>query len=48
MVDIIEYDASTPSGFSKTWHTHNDVMANISRETLNSVGQTVMEVVYTE
>lgn len=48
MVDIIEYDASTPSGFSKTWHTHGDVMNNISRETLNTVGQTVMEVIYTE
>ncbi|MBI3235727.1 MAG: M28 family peptidase [Bacteroidetes bacterium] len=48
MVDIIEYDATTPSGFSKTWHTHNDVIENISKETLNSVGQTVMEVIYYE
>lgn len=48
MVDIIEFDGNTPSGFSKTWHTHNDVLSNISKETLTSVGQTVMEVIYTE
>lgn len=48
MADIIEYDPSMPAGFSKTWHTHGDVLANISKESLKSVGQTVMEIIYTE
>lgn len=48
MADIIEYDPSMPAGFSKTWHTHGDVLSNISKETLKSVGQTVMEIIYTE
>lgn len=49
VLDIIEYDAASPSRtFSRTWHTHQDVMANISTETLKAVGQTVAEAVYRE
>ncbi len=33
-------------GFAPHWHTQNDDMRNISRETLNAAGQTVMEVIY--
>ena len=47
-IDIIEYDPSTKSHFNKFWHTHGDDMNNISTETLNAVGQTVMDVVYNE
>ena len=47
-IDIIEYDPSTKSNFNKYWHTHGDGMNNISKETLNAVGQTVMELIYSE
>jgi len=47
-IDIIEYDASTENHFNKHWHTHKDDMDNIDRETLNAVGQTLLEVVYNE
>lgn len=35
-------------GFAPHWHTLNDDMRNISKETLNAAGQTVMEVIYRE
>jgi len=47
-IDIIEYDPSTESHFNKHWHTHKDDMDNIDRETLDAVGQTLLEIVYTE
>ena len=47
-IDIIEHDPSTESNFNKHWHTHKDDMDNIDRETLNAVGQTLLEVVYNE
>ena len=47
-IDIIEYDHSTKNHFNKHWHTHKDDMNNINKETLYAVGQTVLEVVYTE
>lgn len=47
-VDIIQYDNNTESGFGHYWHTVNDDMTNISKETLKAVGQTVLEVIYKE
>ena len=47
-IDIIEYDPSTENKFNKHWHTHKDNMDNIDRQTLNAVGQTLLEVVYRE
>ena len=47
-IDIIEYDPSTESNFNKHWHTHKDDMDNIDKETLNAVGQTVLDVIYHE
>ena len=47
-IDIIEYDPATKNNFNKHWHTHQDNMNNISKETLNAVGQTVLEVIYSE
>jgi hypothetical protein len=38
----------TDNGFAPHWHTHNDDMRNISKETLRAAGQTVLEVVYRE
>lgn len=46
MIDIIQYDPSTPTGFGKYWHTHDDNMGIISRETLQAVGETVLGIVY--
>lgn len=35
-------------GFAKHWHTLNDDMRNIDKNTLKAVGQTVLEVIYSE
>ena len=47
-IDIIEYNPLTKNHFNKHWHTHNDNMDNINKETLNAVGQTLLEVLYNE
>ena len=47
-IDIIEYDPATESNFNKHWHTHKDDMGNIDKNTLNAVGQTLLEVIYNE
>jgi len=47
-IDIIEYDPGTKSNFNQHWHTHKDDMDNIDKNTLNAVGQTLLEVVYKE
>jgi len=45
-IDIVEY---SPSGnFNKHWHTHQDNMNNIDKETIKAVGQTLLGVVYNE
>ncbi|MBQ8360678.1 MAG: M28 family peptidase [Bacteroidaceae bacterium] len=36
------------SSFGDTWHTVNDNMEHIDRNTLKAVGQTVLEVIYSE
>ena len=46
-IDIIHLDPSTSHGFGAYWHTHNDTMDSVDRETLKAVGQTVLEVIYT-
>ncbi len=45
-LDIINYDPDTRSGFGAYWHTQNDTMENIDRETLKAVGETVLSVIY--
>ena len=48
-IDIIPYYDSCPqSSFGPTWHTVNDTMDNIDRNTLTAVGQTVIQVLYSE
>jgi len=47
-IDIIEYEPSDGSFFSKTWHTHNDNLENIDKNTLQAVGRTVLCAVYAE
>ncbi len=45
-IDIIHYDAASTTGFPVHWHTHQDNMSVIDRNTLKAVGQTVLEVIY--
>ena len=45
-IDIIYTDPESDNGFGPHWHTQNDTMDNIDRETLKAVGQTVLQVVY--
>lgn len=41
-VDIIHYDVRNATGFPHWWHTRNDNIENISRSTLQAVGEVVM------
>lgn len=45
-LDIIQYNTNSNSGFGEYWHTHNDNMSVIDRNTLKAVGHTVIEVIY--
>lgn len=47
-VDIIYKPANSVSGFGDHWHTHNDNMDVISKETLGAVGQVLTAVIYRE
>lgn len=46
-IDIIEYNQST-GGFGDYHHTHKDNMSIINKNTLKAVGQTLLEVIYSE
>jgi len=41
-VDIIHYDVRNATGFPSWWHTRNDDMSNISKSTLQAVGEVVL------
>ena len=41
-VDVIHYDVRNATGFASWWHTRNDNMDNISKATLQAVGEVVM------
>ncbi|WP_439183891.1 M28 family peptidase [Carboxylicivirga taeanensis] len=47
-IDIIQHDPTSPTSFGSHWHTHDDNMDNIDKNTLKAVGQTVLEVIYNE
>lgn len=47
-IDIIHLDAKRNYNFGHYWHTQDDNMTNIDKETLKAVGQTVLEVIYKE
>ena len=47
-IDIIGTNADKREGFPATWHTVNDNIQHIDRPTLKAVGQTVLEVIYSE
>lgn len=46
-IDIIEYSQAT-GGFGDYHHTHKDNMSLIDKNTLKAVGQTLLEVIYSE
>ena len=46
--NIINLKSETNTGFAPYWHTQKDDMRNIDKNTLKAVGQTVLEVIYTE
>jgi len=48
MIDIIEYENSDGNYFGSYWHTHDDNMSVIDKNTLKAVGQTVLQTVYEE
>ena len=48
-IDIIPYYPNCEaSSFGPTWHTVNDDMQHIDPATLKAVGQTLLQVIYTE
>lgn len=48
-IDIIPYYPDCQqSSFGPTWHTINDTMEHIDKNTLEAVGQTVIQVLYSE
>lgn len=47
-VDIIHQNAESDSGFGDFWHTVNDDMSVINKETLMAVGTTLLHIIYEE
>ena len=48
-IDIIPYYPDCEqSSFGPTWHTVNDTMDHIDKSTLQAVGQTVIQVLFSE
>lgn len=47
-IDIIDYNPQSDTGFGSYWHTTHDTMDNVSKETLNAVGTTLIHVIYNE
>jgi len=48
MIDIINRPQGSRTGFGHYWHTHDDNMNVINKNTLRAVGQTVLAVIYKE
>ncbi len=46
MIDIINRPKVSETGFGHYWHTHDDDMDVINKQTLRAVGQTVLAVLY--
>ena len=47
-VDIIDLDNNSPTKFAYYWHTHKDDMSIIDTATLKAVGQTLLQLIYSE
>ena len=48
MIDIIHQDDYSGTGFPPTWHTQNDNIDHIDKNTLSIVGKTLLYVIYEE
>ena len=48
MIDIIHQDDFSGTGFTSTWHTLNDNIEHIDKNTLSIVGKTLLYVIYEE
>lgn len=48
MINIINTNSETGTGFGAHWHTHKDNLDVINPRTLKAVGQTLLEVIYRE
>ena len=48
MIDIINRQPGTQTGFGAYWHTHDDDISVIDKRTLRAVGKVMMEVIYGE
>jgi len=47
-IDIIQHEPMSDTNFNAYWHTLKDDMSNIDKATLKAVGQTVLQVIYSE
>ncbi len=47
-IDIIHHDPLTRSSFGSYWHTHNDNINAVDKNTLKVVGQTLLAVIFNE
>ena len=47
-IDIIQQNRKSAHGFGDYWHTVNDTMDNIDKNTLQAVGMTLLYVIYQE
>lgn len=45
-IDIIDYNPGSGSGFVPYWHTMDDTMKNIDKNSLKMVGETVLHVIF--
>lgn len=48
MINIIHQDKNSNTGFTSVWHTLDDNISNIDKQTLEAVGKTVLAVLYDE
>jgi len=48
MIDIIHLDKNSGTGFDRVWHTHDDNIYNIDKNTLSAVGKVVLSVVISQ
>jgi Zn-dependent M28 family amino/carboxypeptidase len=47
-IDIIHHDPESPTGFAPHWHTPDDGLSVIDTQTLHAVGQTLLQLLYSE
>jgi hypothetical protein len=48
MINIINKPVGSRQGFGDHWHTHNDDIDVIDKQTLSAVGQVVTAIIYKE